>query len=197
MRFPQINGDRSRCFSLLSNPRGIAPCEDLKTSLLFSFSLFPRFLPLSRSRFRAARRARSRTYLAESRGARRRHGGGCPSEVKVRRVGTGCARIHFFGLALDFFARGISSHVCAADLAYTLGSRDTLSLVCIGTFLAASRSFFFALVLVAHVRARVSRLRVRIRARVWYRWYSGPALVRDLSSASTMHPRAARGIDSG
>lgn len=38
-----------------------------------------------------------------------------PSEVKVRRVGTGCARIHFFGLALDFFplfpageARGIS-----------------------------------------------------------------------------------------
>lgn len=26
-----------------------------------------------------------------------------PSEVKVRRVGTGCARIHFFGLALDFF----------------------------------------------------------------------------------------------
>jgi len=26
-----------------------------------------------------------------------------PSEVKVRRVGTGCARIHFFDLVLDFF----------------------------------------------------------------------------------------------
>jgi hypothetical protein len=35
-----------------------------------------------------------------------------PSEVKVGRVGTGCARIHFFGLAPDFFSLP-GSHVCA------------------------------------------------------------------------------------
>lgn len=76
-----------------------------------------------------------------------------PSEVKVRRVGTGCARIHFFGLALDFFsffpageARGISSHVCT-DLAYMAGTmRYPLpsrvhSLVCISR---SSLSLFLA-----------------------------------------------------
>lgn len=67
----------------------------------------------SSSRFRARSLTlsctASRTYLAESREARRRSGlaaaaaARSPSEVKVRRVGTGCARIHFFGLALDFF----------------------------------------------------------------------------------------------
>lgn len=81
-------------------------------------SLSSLFVLLSRgsnSRFRARSLTlsctASRTYLAESREARRRSGlaaaaaaaARSPSEVKVRRVGTGCARIHFFGLALDFF----------------------------------------------------------------------------------------------
>lgn len=36
---------------------------------------------------------------------------GSLSEVKVRCVGTGCARIYFFGLTVHFFSSGISSHV--------------------------------------------------------------------------------------
>lgn len=114
----------------------------------------------------------SRTYLAESRDSttamvRRRSGLWLlpDPEVKVRRVGTGCARIHFFGLALDFFsflpageARGISSHVCT-DLAYMAGTmRYPLpsrihSLVCISrSSLSLFLSFLLARspVLLAH-----------------------------------------------
>lgn len=106
-------------------------------ALVFLFPFPTVCVPLSRvDRARDFKRAerRARTYLAD----RARPGDGTaaarsPSEVKVRRVGTGCARIHFFGLALDFFllfpageARGISSHVCT-DLAYTVDSRDTLA----------------------------------------------------------------------
>lgn len=81
----------------------------------FPFGFCPPRAPEDRARSRLC--PASRTYLAESRGARRRAAAAArsPSEVKVRRVGTGCARIHFFGLALDFFllfpageARGIS-----------------------------------------------------------------------------------------
>jgi len=49
----------------------------------------------------AAAAAAAAAVAAVAAGCRRR----CPiPEVKVRRVGTGCARIHFFGLALDFFS---------------------------------------------------------------------------------------------
>jgi len=100
----------------------------------------------------------------------------------------------FFFLFPAGEARGISSHVCAADLAslaYTVGSRDTFSwcIAHVSRRFSLSRSFslFLALVLVAsrlpnvcyvyeHTCERVSHLCAHTRthacARVWYRWYS-------------------------
>lgn len=104
-----------------------------------SLHLLPNRLPVrdfERVR-RRARSPRSRTYLAESRGsARLATAKRAPaaarslSEVKVRRVGTGCARIHFFGLALDFFlssrparlAASVPMYAPPTDLAYMAGT---------------------------------------------------------------------------
>lgn len=76
---------------------------------------------------RRTRRSRfgysGRTYLAELRrrieaAARGLAAARSLSEVKVRCVGTGCARIHFFGLTVCTFfqRRGISSHVYRPSL---------------------------------------------------------------------------------
>lgn len=114
MQISEILSDRWRwiglCFPssrMHATPRCRSATGEALRSRSFPFSFCP-----ARDFKRAERRARSsrlcpasRTYLAESRA---RPGDGTaaarsPSEVKVRRVGTGCARIHFFGLALDFF----------------------------------------------------------------------------------------------
>lgn len=86
-----------------------------------------------------ARRS-SRTYLAESRARSSTTTGALAAaslpdpraKWKLRRVGTGCARIHFFGLARDFFPplgqrarRTRHQFPCtpAADLAYMVGAK--------------------------------------------------------------------------
>lgn len=164
---------------------------------LFSFPT----VPLSREDRardfkRAARRARSRlcpvsrTYLAD----RARPGDGTaaarsPSEVKVRRVGTGCARIHFFGLALDFFsssrpARRAASVPMYANrpslhgwlaryprAAHAHGTRSCASHVS-RRFSLPHFSFFLLLALVLSLHRTNTRASPRTHVRVWYRWYS-------------------------
>lgn len=127
MRFRRVESMKiDRICPPLESPRDTATTirlsEDLKTSLLFFFFLFPSAsAPLALSRIALAlgcapRLGRiSRNRAGPGDGAAAAAAARSPSEVKVRRVGTGCARIHFFGLALDFFllfpageARGIS-----------------------------------------------------------------------------------------
>jgi len=85
-----------------------------------AIAISPAISSAFRARPLAAAATAARTYLAKSRDdptTAERIGWlpllvRSPSEVKVGRVGTGCARIHFFGLAPDFFSL-LGSHVCA------------------------------------------------------------------------------------